>query len=110
MCSSLECFVFVPVQLAIGAIEAASLCFAGTFIILVDTLSLSHCFSHRVVSMDCRTVRDRIAAWEDQELSPGETSQMREHLEQCPECMAFSQRIREQIVGWLICLLSRCQS
>ena len=46
--------------------------------------------------MDCRTVRDRIAAWEDQELSPGETSQMREHLEHCSECMAFSQRIREQ--------------
>ena len=96
MCSSDERSVSVPVQMAIGAVEVYSLCFTGTFIILVDTLNLSHRFSHRVSKMDCRTVRDRISAWEDQELSPGEASQMADHLAHCSECLAFSQRIQEQ--------------
>ena len=86
MCSSDERSVSVPVQMAIGAVEVYSLCFTGTFIILVDTLNLSHRFSHRVSKMDCRTVRDRISAWEDQELSPGEASQMADHLAHCSEC------------------------
>ncbi len=36
--------------------------------------------------MGCREVRDRLVAWQDDELSRGEAAQLEDHLRSCAEC------------------------
>jgi anti-sigma factor RsiW len=36
--------------------------------------------------MNCRTIRKRLSAYEDQELSPDEQARIRSHLQDCPQC------------------------
>ena len=38
--------------------------------------------------MRCRSVKERLVAWQDRELSPGEEAQVTEHLAQCADCAA----------------------
>ena len=38
--------------------------------------------------MRCRSIKERLVAWQDRELSPGEEAQVAEHLAQCADCAA----------------------
>lgn len=44
--------------------------------------------------MHCRAVQHRIVAWQDDELSPGESVQVAEHLASCSSCAAVEERLR----------------
>lgn len=46
--------------------------------------------------MDCHEVEDRMAAWLDAELSPGEAELIARHLEHCPACAATMRRMEAQ--------------
>jgi len=46
--------------------------------------------------MDCHSVADRVAAWADGQLSPGEHELLEEHLERCPRCRALAAAISAQ--------------
>ena len=58
--------------------------------------------------MRCRTVQERLVAYQDNELSPGEQSRVQEHLTRCARCQAdedalFAATPRpELIVSWHI--------
>lgn len=43
--------------------------------------------------MRCAAVQRRLVAWQDRELSPGESVKVSEHLERCPECRAAEARL-----------------
>lgn len=43
--------------------------------------------------MSCSEVQDRLVAWQDGELSPGETLQVGEHLEGCAACARLEARL-----------------
>ncbi len=43
--------------------------------------------------MRCAAVNTRLVAWQDQELSPGEATQVEEHLRGCAECQALAVRL-----------------
>ena len=43
----------------------------------------------------CEIVRDRSAAWLDDELSAAETAVIAEHLEKCPECSALYEKLAQ---------------
>jgi anti-sigma factor RsiW len=62
----------------------------------VGRLDLLIIFSPRVVNVDCRKIRDRMSAWLDQELSPGEGAQLEGHLSQCSTCATLRDRLQEQ--------------
>ncbi len=43
--------------------------------------------------MNCREVQTRITAWQDQELSPGEHTQVTEHFRRCAPCRSLEARL-----------------
>lgn len=45
--------------------------------------------------MDCREVAERLVAWQDAELSPGESTRVREHLARCPACRVADRRLAD---------------
>ncbi|MCB9687643.1 MAG: zf-HC2 domain-containing protein [Alphaproteobacteria bacterium] len=45
--------------------------------------------------MECHEVRDRLVAWQDGELSPGETVQLEEHLDGCSDCRRHERRLAD---------------
>lgn len=53
-------------------------------------------FSTRVALVDCRKVRDRISALVDGELSPGESSQFEDHIDQCEVCSSLRSQFEAQ--------------
>ena len=46
--------------------------------------------------MDCADVADRAAAYLDTELSPGERTQLEDHVDQCGECRVLLERLSAQ--------------
>lgn len=43
--------------------------------------------------MNCRAVKTRLVAWQDEELAPGEHVLVREHLAACADCRTLEQRL-----------------
>jgi anti-sigma factor RsiW len=43
--------------------------------------------------MHCTAVKQRLVAWRDEELSPGEAVRVEEHLARCPSCRALEMRL-----------------
>lgn len=48
------------------------------------------------MAMECSEVRDRVAGWLDDELSPGELELMGQHLERCEACAQLVAALSEQ--------------
>lgn len=43
--------------------------------------------------MRCQTVQERLVAWQDGELAPGEAVRVEEHLHRCPDCVVLEQKL-----------------